>query len=233
MTPDICVGLLQLRLSTKIDKLNLMEIIPTILGRSEQEVRDQTTLLEALVSRVHIDVMDGQFVPEVTPMNLSELMNPSLQYDVHCMVTDPAVLMHHFQQEHVRFVFAHAELSQHTLVDFFESATGFNISCGLALNLETDTDIIANYADRIAAILLMSIAPGDSGRPFDQRVIQKIALVKQRFPDLYVAVDGGINSESILLVSAADAVLVHSALFNYPGQEAEKLAELQLIAQNV
>lgn len=192
-----------------------MDLIPTILGRTEAEVHQQTRMLAGVSSRVHLDIMDGQFVPESTPLNLGALFDPAFSYDLHLMVADPLQFAPVFHRREIHTVYVHAELSTHTLHHFFENTSNIPIRCGLGLNLETPISVLRHYEGRFKSVLLMSVVPGNFGRPFDARVIDRIVEVRSMFGnDVTIAVDGGINEHTIPLIKHADAAMVHHAIFS-------------------
>ena len=210
-----------------------MRIIPTILGRSETEVHEQTKAFANATHLLHLDVMDGQFVPEITPQNLGDLLDPKFAYDLHMMVTDPASFLHFMHAGNIHCVYAHAELSAHTLHHFFDKAHEIPVRLGLALNLDTPLEEIRHFTHRIFRVLLMSIVPGDYGRSIDNRITERIAQVRQMYPDLEICVDGGINHHTLPLVKGADQAGAHSALFGQQVSPAEALLDLDRAAQSL
>jgi len=207
-----------------------MEVLPAVIGHDTASILGQLNVLRGLTTPVHFDITDGQFVPERTPLEVLSQLDEHLTYDMHCMVADPATILPQFHNNHIRYCFVHAELSPHTLIDLFESDPPPGATWGLACNLETSLDLLDLHQHVIGAVLLMAIVPGDAGRPFDQKVVDRLRQVKDRYPDLYVGVDGGISVETMQLVKEANGVAAHSSIFGQPGHELEQLQQLQDIA---
>lgn len=207
-----------------------MNIIPAVLGRTINEVMEQTHYLAGATLVIHLDVMDGQFVPEVTPLELGPLMTDEFAYDLHLMVVDPEQFMPVLHRNQIRRVFVHAELSEHTLHRFFEMAHEVPLSSGLALNPGTTLDMIAKYRDHIDSILLMSVAPGAAGQAFDGNVIDRLHQARQLFNGLQIYIDGGINEKTISNIKTADGAVAHSAIFGHAETPSERIAMLEKIA---
>jgi ribulose-phosphate 3-epimerase len=168
---------------------------------------------------LHLDIMDGQFIPSNTPMDYSQIADPEITFDVHLMASNPSALLEKLPQTKIRYVYCHAELSQNIIDQFVADCLSRNLPPGLALNPETPTNRIpfdislpaTSY--KLPAILLMSVVPGDSGRAFDPNVVAKIEQIKSTHPDIFVTVDGGINRETIKEISKADCAVAHNAIF--------------------
>lgn len=207
-----------------------MNIIPAVLGRTIDEVLEQTRYLAGATDAIHLDVMDGQFVPAMTPLELGPLMTDEFAYDLHLMVIDPEKFMPVLHRNQIRRVFVHAELSEHTLHRFFELAHDVPLSSGLALNPGTTLEMITKYRDHIDSILLMSVTPGAAGQTFDENVIDRLLQVRQLFGGLQIYVDGGINEKTIASVKTADGAVAHTAIFGHAETPLERIAMLEKIA---
>ncbi len=207
-----------------------MNIIPAVLGRTVDEVLEQTRELAGVTDVIHLDVMDGHFVPETTPLDLGSLISSDFTYDLHLMVIDPEQFMLVLHRNQIRRVFVHAELSEHTLHRFFELANDVPVSAGLALNPATSLDMIGKYRDHIDSVLLMSVTPGAAGRAFDEKVVERLHQARQIFGQIQIFVDGGINEQTIASIKTADGAVAHSAIFGHPETPAERIAMLEKIA---
>ncbi len=193
-----------------------MEIIPSILGNNPEEVADQTTKVAGRVPIVHLDVMDGRFVDQTSPLNLDQLLLDGQRYDIHLMVYHPSYLFYYLQNKLIRYVFISAEIPVEQIEVALQKGFQLNLKIGLAFKTDTELELLEKFNKRISAVLLMSVEPGASGRIFDPKVLPKLKIVSERFPQLWLEVDGGINEQTISKVSVADAVVVHSAIFNKP-----------------
>ncbi|MFA6082212.1 MAG: hypothetical protein WC773_02230 [Patescibacteria group bacterium] len=202
-----------------------MEIIPSILARNLEEVRNQVDLVKLVANVVHLDVCDGTLVPGATP-SVSDQLN-IVQHnicDVHLMVMDPARYLDGIKAEKVRYIYAHPKAA--TFGVFLEQTKILNLKAGVALSPEDPVELIRPYLDSISSVLILTVSPGESGRPFQEDMIGKITEVKNINSDLFVAVDGGIEQSKFELIGHADAAVIHSAIFNKPNPE-ESLLSLQ------
>ena len=245
------------------------------MARTEAEVGEQLTFLKSLYSPspvifsdsegsynadqneishrvrddnivLHLDVMDGQFVPEKTILNYVHLRGVqawtpprwnNVMFDIHFMTSDPSGLLDKLPKTKIRYVYCHAELDQAVIKQFFIDCLNRNFTPALAVNPDTAIDEISNFKFQISnsdlpassyqlpALLLMSVKPGNSGRSFDPRVVAKIAQIKKDHPNIFVTVDGGINRHTISQITGANCAVVHSAIFNAkdPKEELETL----------
>ncbi len=208
-----------------------MIIIPAVLGRTIDEVREQTQKLVGATQTIHLDVMDGQFVPELTPLDIGSLINDNFVYDLHLMVIDPLQFIPVLHRNQIQRVFVHAELSEHTLHRFFEVAGDVPLRCGLAINPDTPLDIIDKYSEQIDSVLLMSVPPGESGRAFDENTVDRIRQIRKNYSQFQLQVDGGINEQTILKIKQADVCVAHSVIFGHAETPAQRIKMLEILTK--
>lgn len=213
----------------------MIEIIPAIIAKSFDELKEKIKLVEPHVQSVQIDIMDGIFVPEKTwPHNnchpefvsgsmemLKQVENEfsaSKQYDggldieIHLIVEDAGGEIERWLDSGVKRILAHYEALKgdlrFTIHDLREKLAKKEIEFGVVLNLETPIDVLKKFLNYKSSfvIQLMSIAKiGEYGQPFDGRVIPKIRALREMFPDVKISVDGGINIENVKQVAEAGA----------------------------
>lgn len=196
-----------------------MEIIPAILTNDVRELEEQIKAVEARVSRVHIDVIDGEFTPGRT-IEVEALANLEVDvlYDVHLMVREPADWVEKCIRSLVDRITGQIELMQ----DQFEFVTKIQEvghEAGLALDLETQVDKldrdVLSYVD---AVLLMGHKAGHQGGELEASVLQKIkdvqALRDEIGGQFKICVDGGVNKMNIkqLEEMGVEEVAVGSAI---------------------
>ncbi|MFA6254140.1 MAG: hypothetical protein WC640_02720 [Candidatus Paceibacterota bacterium] len=203
-----------------------MEIIPSIIAQDAEEVRTKIARLEGLVNWIELDVADGVFVPSFTwPMLLGQAPEDLKEIDgktkisAHLMVEHPETLIDDWQ-DFVDRIIVHYE-STDELAKIIKTA-GPHIGLGIALELATPIEKIYPYLDKIKLVQLMSIERvGYSGEKFDERVIEKIKMLKTNWPDVKIIIDGGIDLEigRRLKETGADVLSVNSKIWGSPNIE--------------
>jgi ribulose-phosphate 3-epimerase len=171
---------------------------------------------------VHIDVMDGQFVPNITygPIIVDACSKASnLILDVHLMIEKPDPIIPEFVKAGANYISVHQEACTH-LHRSLQLIKSFNIKAGVALNPATELSSIEWVLDQIDFILIMSVNPGFGGQKFIKSSVEKIRqlsrLLKDQNSKAIIQVDGGINKETIKSVSEAGATsfVAGSAIFH-------------------
>ncbi|MBU1341174.1 MAG: ribulose-phosphate 3-epimerase [Proteobacteria bacterium] len=198
-------------------------IAPSILSADFTRLGDELNLVEtAGADWIHIDVMDGQFVPNITygPLIVEACKKASnLILDVHLMIEKPDLIIPEFARAGADYISVHAEACTH-LHRSLQLIKSFGVKAGVALNPATPISTIEWSIDQLDFVLIMSVNPGFGGQKFIDSSIEKIkalsALLKAKNCDAIIQVDGGINKDTINAVSMAGAssFVAGSAIFN-------------------
>ena len=168
---------------------------------------------------LHIDVMDGIFVPNISfgacvYKSLRDKSN--LFFDVHLMITEPERYIEDFVNAGADGITIHVE-STKNILECIDMIKSYGKKVGLSINPETPIDALFPYLDKIDMVLIMSVHPGHGGQKYIEAVNEKISdLRKKMGPDFNIEVDGGINLSNIKKVTqlGANIIVAGSAIFN-------------------
>ncbi len=197
-------------------------ICPSILAANFARLGDELSLIEAGgADMVHVDVMDGHFVPNLTigPPVVRDLRKATrLPLDCHLMVESPDALLKDFADAGADKLSVHAEACRH-LHRTVQAIRGLGMKPGVALNPATPLDAVSVILEDLDFVLLMTVNPGFGGQRFIEGVIPKIrslrALADRRHPSLSIQVDGGITLDNVARVydAGADWFVAGTAIF--------------------
>jgi ribulose-phosphate 3-epimerase len=210
-------------------------VLPSLLlcdfGNLEREVR---SLEEAGAKAVHLDVMDGQFVPNFTyGMPIVEAVRrvTSLPVDVHLMIAEPHRYLRQFAEAGADSLTVHIEAVSDAgpVIDQIHS---LDVGAGIALNPATPLSQIESVLDRVDMVLVMSVPAGFGGQPFHEVALDKLRELRKRVrPEVLLEVDGGVSDATITRCAEAGAQLfvVGSAIFRDPPYD-KAIRELESLA---
>ncbi len=200
-------------------------IAPSILSADFTRLGEELVDIEkAGADWVHIDVMDGQFVPNITygPIIVEACKKVSkLKLDVHLMIETPDLLIPEFAKAGADYISVHAEACPH-LHRSLQLIKSFNVKAGVALNPGTPLSSIEWIIDQLDFVLIMSVNPGFGGQNFINSSIDKILvlskMLKEKNSHAIIQVDGGVNCDTIHEIHSAGATsfVAGSAIFNTP-----------------
>lgn len=189
-----------------------MQKISTSFLSSYDIVDDLITLEATTTDYIHVDVMDGKFVKaKFKPFKILYRMSNILKkrLDVHLMVTKPKKYIERYSRLNTECISIHVELDDDVIRKSINLIKSYGISCGLAINPDTDLQLLENYLDDIDVILIMSVFPGKGGQSFIEETTNRISKVKELIGKrkILINVDGGINIDTISKVKKADIVV--------------------------
>lgn len=203
----------------------MIKIAPSILSADFAYLAEEIQKVErAGADWLHIDVMDGHFVPNLTfgPPIVSSIRKVSkLPFDVHLMVNNPETLIDPFAKAGADIITVHAETAPH-LHRLIYAIKEQGIKAGVSLNPATPLSAVEEVLSDVDMILIMSVNPGFGGQKFIYSAIEKIkklkALAAERGLAFDIEVDGGINKDTAPLVTAAGAniLVAGSAIYGAP-----------------
>ncbi len=201
-----------------------MLVAPSVLAADFSRLAEELQSVEASgADLVHLDVMDGHFVPNITfgPVVIKGMRKLSeLPFEAHLMISEPARYAERFAEAGAQWLTVHAESSGWE--EALAEAKALGLKRGLALNPETPTEPAEACLDELDFVLVMSVHPGFAGQRFIPEVLPKIRRLKEikekEGLGFLIGVDGGINRRTAPLVAeaGADLVAVGSAFFKAP-----------------
>jgi ribulose-phosphate 3-epimerase len=215
---------------------NKIKLAPSILsadfGRLGEQVVEAT---RAGADYIHVDVMDGHFVPNITigPLVVAAIRpHTTLPLDVHLMIESPEKYIQQFAEAGANIVTVHVEVCPH-LHRVVESIKELGVKAGVSLNPSTPLTTVDEVLPALDLVLLMSVNPGFGGQQFIEGTVGKIARLRRRLDELGLSaeleVDGGINADIAPRVAKAGArvLVAGAAVFNKKESVSQALGRIR------
>lgn len=219
----------------------MIKIAPSILAANFSKLAQEVVEVEkAGAELIHIDVMDGHFVPNITmgPI-VVEALRPvtTLPLDVHLMIENPDAYIEQFAKAGADYITVHVEACRH-LHRTIQLIRSFGVKPGVVLNPHTPVEHILHILEDIDMVLFMTVNPGFGGQQFIHSVLPKVrqlaAIIKERDLSIEIEIDGGINEETIVPCVEAGATIfvAGSAIYNAEDR-AEALQRIKTAGESV
>ena len=200
-----------------------IQISPSILAGDFSNLGSEIKKLEdGGADMIHVDVMDGHFVPNLTigpPVIKSLRKYTNLPFDVHLMISPVHKYIKNFSDAGADIITIHPEATKN-LKDSIDLIKNLGKKVGISLNPDTPIDKIVKYLNEINLVLVMTVHPGFGGQKFISKILDKIKNLKkikdEKNFDFKIEVDGGINLDNLSQVASAgaDTFVAGSAIFN-------------------
>ena len=221
---------------------NHIQIAPSILTADFGNLVDEVKLAEdGGADLLHLDVMDGQFVPNISfgSLVIDSIRNvTSLPLNIHLMIEEPDRYLEDFIKSDTDQIIVHAEACSH-LDRTVSRVKDLGASVGVALNPSTPLSDIEDVADMLDIIMIMTVNPGFGGQSFIDRMIDKIeradSLIKSKGLTAKIEVDGGIKADhtaSDCVKAGAEILVAGSAVYNKEDTVRNSIAKLRGSLEN-
>lgn len=187
-------------------------IIPAIIPESYDHLESVLNVVSPFARSVQIDIVDGKFVPSVSwPYISSDAIQTcatlieNFEVEVDLMIESPEKVIEEYLEAGVSRVVIHLESTQSMDV-ILKCKEKYNFLLGLSIGNDTPLTNLVEYIGFADYVQLMGIAHiGSQGQPFDERVLERIAAVREAYPDMLISIDGSVNAESLPRLYAAGA----------------------------
>lgn len=218
-------------MNKQMPKAGTVEIVPSILSADFARLADEIAIVaSAGVKMLHLDVMDGHFVPNITigPPVIAKLRKHSdLFFDSHLMISEPARYIEAFAKAGVNNITFHIEVTDEP-ERIVEQIHALGCTAGITLNPETPVESIRKVAPLCEMVLVMTVRPGFGGQSFMADAARKVIEVRRMVgPHIRVEVDGGIDPDTtpIVVSYGADTLVAGNAIFG----QADRIAAIEAL----
>lgn len=208
-----------------------IKIAPSILSADFGKLNEEIASVEAYVDLLHVDVMDGHFVPNITlGAPVVKCLQTKLPMDLHLMIENPEFFIEDFVKAAMTngreltdvSITVHQEACRH-LHRVIQLVRSFGVKAAVSINPATPIKMIEEILDDVDMVLIMSVNPGFGGQKFIEGVLSKIRELRAMKPDLDIEVDGGINAETARMCVEAGANILVAGSYIF-GAKDRKLA---------
>lgn len=195
-------------------------ILPSLLMCDFGDLKSEVARLEAAGTQVlHLDVMDGHFVPNLTygmPIVEGLRRHTQLPLDVHLMISDPLKYAKAFVDAGADLLTFHVEAVSDPMM-VAKAIADLGVGVGVAINPSTPMQRLDGCLEHVDLALVMSVEAGFGGQAFNPIALDRLKELRQRYPEMLLEIDGGINGETIASARAAgcDLFVVGSAIFRH------------------
>lgn len=210
-----------------------VKIAPSILSSDFGKLNEEVAQVEPHVDWIHVDVMDGHFVPNLTfGAPVFRKIDTNLPLDCHLMVENPGNYVDAFREAGAAMMTVHYEACPH-LHRVVQKIHGADMKAGVALNPATPVSVLEDIIEEIDYVLIMSVNPGFGGQKFIDRAVEKVrqlrAMIDERGLDVEIGVDGGVNAETgkRCVDAGADVLVAGSYIFG----SADRVAAIESLRE--
>lgn len=207
-----------------------IHIAPSLLSADFSDLKNEVINIEkAGATHLHLDVMDGAFVPNITfgkDVISAIRKHTKLIFDIHMMVENPERYIKDMVDAGANSITIHAESTKH-LDRAINLIKSYGVKACVALNPATPISVVENVVYLLDMILVMSVNPGFGGQKFIPQALDKIQKLRELYPDIDIEVDGGINDKTAKLAKTAGANVLVAGSYVFGGDYKQRIESLK------
>jgi ribulose-phosphate 3-epimerase len=202
-----------------------LKIAPSILSADFGKLNEEISSIEKYSDIIHVDVMDGHFVPNITiGAPVVKWLKTKLPLSCHLMIEHPENFVADFAKAGAQTITIHQETCPH-LSKIIRQIKDLDCRVGVSINPGTPVEMLEEVIEEIDEVLIMSVNPGFGGQSFIEGALGKIAAVREMAPEIDIAVDGGINAETGRLCVEAGANILIAGSYIFGAKDRKKAIE--------
>jgi ribulose-phosphate 3-epimerase len=207
---------------------NKIKVSPSILASDFSKLGDEVAALaKAGADYIHVDVMDGHFVPNISmgPSIVKSIRGKTLiPFDVHLMIDPIEPYIDDFIKAGADIISIHPEANDN-IEKCIDKIKSNNVKAGLAINPDTNWEVVIPFLDKLDIIVVMSVHPGFGGQKFIPSALEKLKLLRKKIdethPHIELEIDGGVNFDNIDSILKAGANVIVAGTTTFTGGEKE------------
>ena len=207
---------------------NKIKVSPSILASDFSKLGDEVAALaKAGADYIHVDVMDGHFVPNISmgPSIVKSVRGKtSIPFDVHLMIDPIEPYIDDFIKAGADIISIHPEANDN-IEKCIDKIKSNNVKAGLAINPDTNWEVVIPFLDKLDIIVVMSVHPGFGGQKFIPSALEKLKFLRKKIdethPHIELEIDGGVNFDNIDSILKAGANVIVAGTTTFTGGEKE------------
>lgn len=197
--------------------MNQIQISASILAADFGNLNKDIQTIENHIEWIHVDVMDGHFVPNISiGMPIVQSIKSPVPMECHLMISNPEKYILDFIKAGAVSVSTHIELGEDNAKQCIHLTRSKNCLAGIVINPPTPIESILPVLDQVDYVLVMSVNPGFGGQSFIPETLEKIRFLREKKPSLSIHIDGGINKDTApqAIHAGANNLIAGSYIFN-------------------